>query len=1115
MAKKIENLSVEDFIEYNWLGLGDLSLISIDNPLSLTEDWEAENPHLRAFNIFRDPENFPFTCRHLLGIEIAPHQHVILKELWRRPFPMLVASRGYGKTFLLAVYTMLKMLLHQDSKVVVCGAAFRQSKLIFEYVEKIWRDARLLHDLVKNMKGQGIRKDVDRWSFRLGNSEGLAVPIGDGCLAHDTLITYHDRFGTISDDALDGNLIIKRTTKIWGNNSFRKSDEAYHNGVKKVKCILTDRGYHFMGTHNHKMKVCRGGEILWVRADKLVIGDRILIDRSFRWHKGKIDCTLDDAYTLGAMIGDGSWTNKYFLRFAGKGGELVKFLNRSSIIGKQFTQQDDVHYQMNGKNNVTRWLNYWGLPEGCRTPNKTLPDTILRASREQMSACLSGLFDTDGSVQSTTDKRGGHAVSISFWNTSERLIDQMQYILLHYGIIATKRSRKKKGSDKWLREFSLQISGPDCEKFAEHIGFRMRKKQASLLGGLDKKSRSVSIKDIIPGVLDEMIGIASKYENEYKGHYHVTSSKMQAERKNATRPLIDKFLSRYGKCNEKSIRRIEELSNPDIYYDVIVDIKDSDSDTYDIHVPNGHEYCANGFFSHNSKIRGLRANVVIADEFRSVPVKVYEEVIEGFGAVSQSPIYNMKILGRHEAMKQLGLNPKEDNIKNLIINNQSILSGTAGYIFESFGEYWKRYKGIVESGGDRERLMLAMGNEPGEGFDWRDYSVIRIPNDMLPKGHMAEKTVARSKATSSESSYHLEYGAIFVEDSEGFYKRTLIERCTAYDNKPVVLNGKSHTFGPLISGRGGKQYVYGIDPASESDNFSIVVLELNEDHRRVVYCWTTTRAKFKNKLDKGISYNEDSFYEYINRKIRELMLVFPTEHIALDMQGGGYGVLESLQSLKSLKRGELPILPFISYDTDPFFWEKKDKPTDVLGGLHYVHMCQFANAEFTSKANHGMRQDMENRVLLFPHYDSASLEIALAKDAEAKDEGAIRIYDTLEDCTVEIEELKDELCTIVHTHTTMGREKWDTPETQIVEGGKSKKGRQRKDRYSALVLANMIARTIGLAIKVPETDCYGGFVADLTDDSNKNKEQSTHMYNGNPMYNLDINMYSQGLVIRH
>jgi hypothetical protein len=58
---------------------------------------------------------------------------------------------------------------------------------------------------------------------------------------------------------------------------------------------------------------------------------------------------------------------------------------------------------------------------------------------------------------------------------------------------------------------------------------------------------------------------------------------------------------------------------------------------------------------------------------------------------------------------------------------------------------------------------------------------------------------------------------------------------------------------------------------------------------------------------------------------------------------------------------------------------------------------------------------------------------------------------------MEIEELKDELSTIVMSITTAGRERWNTPEVKL---GSGKKGRMRKDRYSALVIANMIARTI-------------------------------------------------------
>ena len=70
------------------------------------------------------------------------------------------------------------------------------------------------------------------------------------------------------------------------------------------------------------------------------------------------------------------------------------------------------------------------------------------------------------------------------------------------------------------------------------------------------------------------------------------------------------------------------------------------------------------------------------------------------------------------------------------------------------------------------------------------------------------------------------------------------------------------------------------------------------------------------------------------------------------------------------------------------------------------------------------------------------------------------IYDTLEDCVMEIEELKTELSTIVMTQTSTGaggRDRWDTPD---IKTPNTKRGRLRKDRYSALVMANMVARSM-------------------------------------------------------
>jgi hypothetical protein len=81
---------------------------------------------------------------------------------------------------------------------------------------------------------------------------------------------------------------------------------------------------------------------------------------------------------------------------------------------------------------------------------------------------------------------------------------------------------------------------------------------------------------------------------------------------------------------------------------------------------------------------------------------------------------------------------------------------------------------------------------------------------------------------------------------------------------------------------------------------------------------------------------------------------------------------------------------------------------------------------------------------------------------------------------MEIEELKDELSMIVMTQTTNGRERWDTPEVKLAAG---KKSRLRKDRYSALLMANMSARSYVIYKQNIEYGAIGGFA--MTDKASK------------------------------
>jgi hypothetical protein len=491
-----------------------------------------------------------------------------------------------------------------------------------------------------------------------------------------------------------------------------------------------------------------------------------------------------------------------------------------------------------------------------------------------------------------------------------------------------------------------------------------------------------------------------------------------------------------------------------------------------------------------SKIRGLRAHIIIADEFASISPDIYETVVSGFAAVSASPIQNVKEQAKRKAMSEVGLWSEELEAINSKMGNQAIISGTADYDFKHFARYWKRYKGIIESKGDTRKLEELFQGEVPDNFNWKDYSIIRIPYELIPKGFMDDKQVSRAKATIHSGIYNMEYAACFTADSDGFFRRSLIESCVVNDSSPIVINSRPILFDAVVTGNTSHHYVYGIDPASEQDNFSIVVLEVHPDHSRIVYVWTTNRSNFKERQKTGL-VKEYDFYGFCARKIRNLMKTFPCDKLGMDAQGGGVAIEEALHDPSKLEDGENLMWPIIDYN--------KPKETDSQPGLHLIELVQFAKADWTAQANHGLRKDFEDKVLLFPRFDSLTLGLAL--DKENKDilsADLNPIYDSLSECILEIEELKNELTTIVMTQTSTGsggRDRWDTPEVKLQNG---KRGRLRKDRYSALVIANMLARQINRTLQAVEYDIIG-------DNAKNVVKQQGNMYRGPEWFTSSAN----------
>jgi len=155
----------------------------------LAADTKLRNPFHERFGKFENPydefvdicfSNLTFAVFNIMKwkdgpLELAPFQSVILRTLWDKTFPILLMTRGGGKTFMLAVYSLLRAIMVPGSKIVIVAASFRQSKLVFDYVEQIYNYSPIVQAAVTK-----IARPNDAREMIIGSSSIRALPLGNG-----------------------------------------------------------------------------------------------------------------------------------------------------------------------------------------------------------------------------------------------------------------------------------------------------------------------------------------------------------------------------------------------------------------------------------------------------------------------------------------------------------------------------------------------------------------------------------------------------------------------------------------------------------------------------------------------------------------------------------------------------------------------------------------------------------------------------------------------------------------------------------------------------------------------------------------------------------------------
>jgi flavodoxin len=1003
------------------------------NPLAVVPKELEETPHLYYSWLISQPEYFSLVCSEFLNVNLLPFQCVILKNMWKYKFPMIVASRGLGKTFLLGVYTILRLLLIPDRQVVVAGSGFRQSKLVYEYCCKIWNNAPLLRDAVSANAGhQGPKGGHDAVYLYIGSSKATFVPVGTGSgirgLRGDVFV---DEFASHSKEIFEN--VISGFGAVNASPQEQVADEAR-------RLLASNSGIELLDTK-----------------------------RDFDQNQIIISGT---AY----------YYFNHFAEYWKKWSDIINSKGRPEKLEPIFPE---------------------GIPEGfnykdysvIRMPYDILPHGFMdKANIARSKATLhTGLFNlefnacetpdteiiTKNGIKKITDIKVGDEV-ITHKNRFRKVVE------------LTKRPYKgnliKLNTYGYYKDIKFTPDHPffkngefielqDVENELEYC----TNKELSGITSIDIKNYTYNTREIdnflypqsgATLIKDEISNEIIKDRNNGMSYYE----------------LVDKYGYKYGtiwgivkKPNKKTKSSIPRYIN--LNYDLGLCFgyyasEGSCSRGYACFSLDGHvdvklEYFIEelsksiensfGILSKTYTSKGVSKVVILSrivrDLFKGIcPGICYDKIMEHDILFSNEEFLKGFLVGMIN-----GDGHKREGLITICLANKNLINQIK-MAFEYFNipcsMHIKKAQINIIKGKKHHCKESYKVNLYGKSYDLamnllygskislkRKRPKVRIFNENIHYQIKNKEIIeydgfVYNLEVEEDNSYTLPNCTVhncFSKDSDGFFKATLIESCVASERNEIEKKDGLINFFPRLSGDHDKRYYMGVDTASQVDNFAIVIIEAHKDHRRIVYCWTTNTKEFKQGRKSGIIAETD-FFRYCSGKIRSLMSKFQIERIAIDSQGGGRTIYETLHDKASLKPGEQMI------------WEAiepgKIKETDSEEGLHIIEMVNFRKQEYTLNANHGLKKDFEDKVCLFPEYNPAIL--ASYANLEGK------FAQEMEDCIENIEELKRELTLIVVTSTATGNERFDTPENKT--SGVSETSRNKKDRYSALIMANSAAR---------------------------------------------------------
>ena len=438
-----------------------------------------------------------------------------------------------------------------------------------------------------------------------------------------------------------------------------------------------------------------------------------------------------------------------------------------------------------------------------------------------------------------------------------------------------------------------------------------------------------------------------------------------------------------------------------------------------------------------SKLRGFRFHRIIIDEFLLMPESIYNEVIVPFLSVVENPTQRENLYNLETRLIEQGKMKEEG--RYVWPNNKLIMLSSASYKFEYMYKLYSQFDSLI------------MGNNSEQ--DKATRCIMQFSYDCAPKQLYDQNLITQAKATMSQSQFEREFGALFTDDSSGYFKTSRMAACTVPDGEDPHVE---------IKGQPEDEYILAFDPSwsesESSDDFAMQILKYHKDKG--------TSTLVHSYAMSGTPLRDHIFYFYYLIKNFNIIAI-------VGDYNGGVQFINAVNESELFKSNNIKIK---SIDGD---FDKMDTYKDELRTAKMQYdkkdyrylILRKPTSDWIRRANELLQANFDHKRIWFgsraideSYNKQRAKKIPISKlkflrlsDEEQKQNSQAKMIDFIEHQYDMISMTKNQCALIQITTSPQGTQTFGLPTELRRQSGPDK---ARKDSYSALILGSWMVKIL-------------------------------------------------------